>query len=152
MMSIRALGNLGDGGAAAKAASHYYSEKSADYYVQEASPEPEGEWIGTGAKRLGLEGTPERQELQLALAGYAGGRHVQNAGRIDRQMGWDVTFSAPKSVSLAWGLADDPTRLALERAHRVAARVAHDYLAEQITTRRGYAGKVRQQAELLSAQ
>ena len=152
MMSIRALGNLGDGGAAAKAASHYYSEKSADYYVQEASPEPEGEWIGAGAKRLGLEGTPDRQELQLALAGYAGGRHVQNAGRVDRQMGWDVTFSAPKSVSLAWGLADDPTRVALERAHRAAARVAHDYLAEQITTRRGYAGKVRQQAELLSAQ
>jgi Ti-type conjugative transfer relaxase TraA len=152
MMSIRALGNLGDGGSAAKAASHYYSEKSADYYVKDVSPEPEGQWIGKGAEQLGLSGSPEREELQLALAGYVGGRQVQNAGRADRQMGWDVTFSAPKSVSLAWGLADDKTRLAIEDAHRCAAQEAHKYLADQITTRRGYAGTKRERAQLVSAQ
>jgi Ti-type conjugative transfer relaxase TraA len=152
MMSIRALGNLGDGGSAAKAASHYYSEKSADYYVKDVSPEPDGLWIGRGAADLGLTGSPEREELQLALAGYVAGRQVQNAGRPDRQMGWDVTFSAPKSVSLAWGLADDQTRLAIESAHRAAAQAAHRYLADQITTRRGYAGKKRERARLVSAQ
>jgi Ti-type conjugative transfer relaxase TraA len=152
MMSIRALGNLGDGGSAAKAASHYYSEKSADYYVKDASPDPEGQWIGQGAEKLGLSGSPEREELQLALAGYVAGRQVQNAGSADRQMGWDITFSAPKSVSLAWGLADDKTRLAIEGAHRLAAQAAHKYLADHITTRRGREGARRERAQLVSVQ
>src|SRR3989442_1755018 len=118
MMSLRALGNLGDGASAAKAASHYYSGEAADYYMKDASAETEGQWIGEGAGQMGLKNAPTREELQLALAGHVAGMQVQNAGKPDRQMGWDATFSAPKSVSLAWALSDEKTRQAIEDAHR----------------------------------
>jgi len=148
MMSIRALGNLGKSGADAKGAAHYYSERSADYYVEGASgetkkterEESQGQWIGRGAEKLGLTEPPTRDELQLALAGHLGGRQVQNAGRENRQMGWDLTFSAPKSVSIAWGFAEPEHRREILGAHQAATKAAFDYIESNTTTRRGYAG------------
>src|ERR1700689_5886792 len=101
MMSVHEFKNLGSKGGEETAASHYYSERSSDYYMK-GSPdtEREGLWIGKGVEKLGLTGGPERDERQLALAGYVAGQQVQNAGRPSRDMGWDLTFSAPKSVSL----------------------------------------------------
>ena len=149
MMSIRALGNLGASGSDAKQAAHYYSERSADYYVKGASgdkdqekehDESQGQWIGRGAEKLGLTEAPTRDQLQLSLAGHLGGRQVQNAGRENRQMGWDLTFSAPKSVSIAWGFADAGHRREILEAHRAATKSAFDYIESNTTTRRGYAG------------
>ena len=124
MMSISRLGNLGSDGREAAAASHYYSEKSADYYLKGSSSH-DGQWIGRGAQRLGLAGGPDRKELQLALAGDLAGRKVQNAGGARRQMGWDLTFSAPKSVSLAWAFAESVHQQEILQAHQLAAKVAH---------------------------
>jgi conjugative relaxase-like TrwC/TraI family protein len=46
-------------------------------------------------------------------------------GLTQRVAGVDLTFSAPKSVSLAWGLTEEPhLRTALEQAHTLAARRA----------------------------
>src|SRR5438552_1840119 len=126
MMSIRSLGSLGAKGGAAKAAAHYYDEKSADYYVRDKAVEQEeaGRWIGEGAKRLELKGGPDKQELQLSLAGYLEGRRVQNAGEPSRKIGWDMTFSAPKSVSVAWAFANATHRNEIMEAHLKAAQAA----------------------------
>ena len=35
---------------------------------------------------------------------------------------YDVTFSAPKSVSLLWAVGDEPTRAAVLRAHQAGGR------------------------------
>ncbi len=40
-----------------------------------------------------------------------------------RVAGFDLTFSVPKSVSVAWGLADPQTQAIIYRAHKQA--VAH---------------------------
>jgi Ti-type conjugative transfer relaxase TraA len=157
MMSIRALGNAGSGGSAAQAASHYYREKSADYYIKNSSNgegqdlDREGEWIGRGSQKLGLTEGPDREQLQLALGGSLAGREVQNAGKPDRQMGWDMTFSAPKSVSVAWAFADPKHREEILKAHQAAARAAHAYLESQTTTRRGSGGSKTEAAYLASA-
>ena len=55
-------------------------------------------------------------------------------------MGWDLTFSAPKSVSIAWGFADSPHRRDILEAHQAAAKAAFGYMEANTTTRRGYAG------------
>jgi len=149
-MSIDKLGNLGSNGKEAAAASHYYSERSADYYLK-GSTSHDGLWIGQGSARLGLAGGPDREQLQLALAGYLAGRKVQNAGRANRQMGWDLTFSAPKSVSLAWAFAAPAHQLEILRAHQAAAKVAHDYVESKTTTRRGKGGRIKEPAYLASA-
>jgi conjugative relaxase-like TrwC/TraI family protein len=149
MMSLRALGNLSGGGSAAKLAATYYQEYSADYYVEDL--DHQGVWMGHGAEDLGLEGSVNRQDFQLGLAGYVGGEEVQNAGKENRQMGWDLTFSAPKSVSIAWAGAEAYHRQEIELAHQRATDVAFDYLEGHTTTRRGQGGAIHEYANLVAA-
>ena len=42
--------------------------------------------------------------------------------------GWDCTFSAPKSVSVAWGLAEPELQKQIADAHDAAVRAGLDYL------------------------
>ncbi len=149
MMSIMALGNLGKSGASAKLVSNYYEEKSADYYLKEK--ESPLEWLGDGAKELGLSGVADKQDFRMALAGYAVGNQVQNAGLEARQMGWDATFSAPKSVSVAWALADPDHKAAIEQSHKMAVGAAMSYLQDHATTRRGHDGKESEPVALIAA-
>ncbi len=151
MMSIATLGNLGSGGGAAGLVSHYYEDKSAaaDYYLDDKHSSLE--WIGEGAKELGLAGAVDKQDFQQVLAGFAGGDQVQNAGKENRQMGWDATFSAPKSVSVAWALATRDRKTEIEQAHKMAVNAAVGYLQEQATSRRGKEGKESEPAALIAA-
>jgi hypothetical protein len=56
--------------------------------------------------------------------------HVQlgRAWRADGVTGYDLTFSAPKSVSALWALGDDTVVTAIRKAHATAVRTALDYL------------------------
>ena len=57
--------------------------------------------------------------------------------------GIDVTFSAPKSVSVVWALSDPWQREQIEAAHVRAVERAVDYLKERVpVVRRRYAGQV----------
>ena len=149
MMSLRGLGNLSSGSGAAKLAANYYQEHSADYYVEDL--DHQGQWIGQGAEELGLQGAVDRDEFQLSLAGYAGGHQVKNAGHEDRQMGWDLTFSAPKSVSIVWAGAGASHKQEIEEAHQRAVGVAFDYLEANTITRRGAGGVIHEQARLVAS-
>ncbi|MEZ5099625.1 MAG: MobF family relaxase [Thermoleophilia bacterium] len=61
--------------------------------------------------------------------------------------GFDLVFSAPKSVSLLHALGGDGVRYEVDRAHRMAWQAAVDYLeAEACVTRRGRGGAVRERA------
>jgi len=149
MMSLRGLGNLGGGGGAARLAATYYQEHSADYYVEDL--DHQGVWMGQGAKTLGLQGAIERDAFQLSLAGFVGGHQVQNAGKENRQMGWDLTFSAPKSVSIVWAGAEPSHKQEIELAHQKATEVAFAYLEANTTTRRGHDGAIHEEAMLVAS-
>lgn len=59
--------------------------------------------------------------------------------------GFDLTFSAPKSVSVAWALADDPTRSRIYAAHRRALEAVVAYGESQVfSTRMGKGGVVQE--------
>ena len=150
MMSLRALGNLSASGTSAKAAAHYYNEAASDYYAKDESEKQGGQWIGSGAERQRLHGTVNQEQLQLVLAGHSCGQAVQNAGKANRQMGWDLTFSAPKSVSLAWAFANPEQRTKIEQAHQKALEAAYQYLESKTTTRRGSMGKIKEPAFTLA--
>ena len=149
MMSLRGLGNLSTGSGAAKLAATYYQEHSADYYVEDL--DHQGVWMGQGAAILGIKGAIEREEFQLSLAGYVGGYQVKNAGEANRLMGWDCTFSAPKSVSIVWAGAAAPHRQEIERAHQRAVDVAFGYLEAHTVTRRGAGGTIDEEAKLVAS-
>lgn len=95
------------------------------YLGQEVS----GAWSGKAATMLGLEaGTPVTKEaFEALLKGchpLTGKKLVQRL-RQDRRPGMDLTFSVPKSVSLAWAINGDEAILeALREA--VAETMAKD--------------------------
>ena len=148
-MSLRALGNLSTGGSAARLAANYYQEHSADYYMDDV--DHKGVWMGRGAQELELEGPVDRGEFQLGLAGYVAGEQVQNAGKENRQMGWDLTYSAPKSVSIVWAGGDAQHRQEIEQAHQKAVETAFDYLEANTVTRRGKGGYIHEPTGLVAA-
>jgi conjugative relaxase-like TrwC/TraI family protein len=88
-----------------KAAKSYYT--AADYYQE--GQELVGEWHGLGAGRLGLEGVVD----QLAFDRLCDNLHPQTGGpltvrtRSERTVGYDFTWSVPKSVSLLYGMTGD---------------------------------------------
>jgi conjugative relaxase-like TrwC/TraI family protein len=135
------IGKLGRG------QERYYLDKVAegaeDYYSGEA--EAEGQWLGDAAEDLGLQGIAAPQQLTAMLTGSdpatgepLGLRHVEG-GAVP---GFDLTFSAPKSVSLTWALGGAPVGAEIKEAHAAAVRSALDYLQEVACwTRRGAGGR-----------
>src|SRR5215469_6984550 len=82
--------------------------KAVAYYVEYYTTKHEGVWFGEGAERLSIAGkvTPEQFE-SLLLGRHPDGTplvQIQNWKNRERQAGWDLTFSAPKSVSVLWAL------------------------------------------------
>ena len=82
----------------------------------------------------------------MALNRVLAGEHPATGaplGRVlaARRPGFDLTFSAPKSVSVLFGIGDDRLRAVLQEAHDRAVRDALGYLErEAAVTRRGPAG------------
>ncbi|MDE1980749.1 MAG: relaxase domain-containing protein [Betaproteobacteria bacterium] len=127
-----------------------YFERTAgreDYY--EMGGEPAGRWYGKGAERFGFSGELETGELGRIMAGFdpkTGVAMVENAGSEKRAAGWDCTFSAPKTVSTAWGVSDRVTQLAIQHAHDAAVEKSLAYLGEEaIFARRGHMGVIHEE-------
>jgi conjugative relaxase-like TrwC/TraI family protein len=111
-----------------------------DYYV--GGPEPAGEWAGGGCALLALRGTVTGDALHRVLAGehprsgLALGRHAAT-----RVPGFDLTFSAPKSVSVLFGIGDERMRRVIRIAHDRAVADALGYVERECAvTRRGAGG------------
>ncbi|MBK5307782.1 MAG: relaxase domain-containing protein [Frankiaceae bacterium] len=156
MLSVQPLAG---GGGAAK----YYLQHEAGceheppgrdglgYYVNDHD-EP-GHWLGRGAAALGLSGplgTAGAVMLRELLDGRLGEqqlarpvhRRTDDGRKIDaRRCGFDLTFSAPKSVSVLWALAEPGVAEQIAQAHQRAAEEALGLL-EQVAARaaRGHQG------------
>lgn len=111
-----------------------------DYYL--GGSEPAGEWLGSGLPALGLSGRVDDQPLHRVLAGQdpVTAEPLRASGRV-RVPGFDLTFSAPKSVSVLFGIADDEIRLAIQCGHDVAVRDALGFVERMCGHgRRGHNG------------
>jgi conjugative relaxase-like TrwC/TraI family protein len=105
-------------------AGHYF--KSDDYYLSE-----KGEWQGKGAEALGLAGEVGNDDFKAVLRGLdprSGESLVEEktdrgTGTAHRRGGIDLTFSAPKSVSVL-ALADGR----IKDAHEAAVAAVVDYV------------------------
>lgn len=132
---------------------YYLALARHDYYLQ--GGEPEGKWIGRGAGKLKLSGTVIGKDLRALFLGFSpttGNKLVQNAGSERRQVGWDLTFSTPKSVSVFWALAPRHVRREIIAAHEQAVRAAISYLEDEASfSRRDKGGKVREACPLVVA-
>ena len=145
MLSIGAMGG-GQG-------VYYVGLAREDYY--QAGGEPPGVWHGKAARDLGLNGVVDGDALARLFEGFHPTEErtlIQNAGEKDHQPGWDLTFSAPKSVSTLWSQADEATRKVIQDAHFAAVKEALSYIEDAAAiTRRGKGGHIKEDARLIIA-
>ncbi|MFM7130448.1 MAG: MobF family relaxase, partial [bacterium] len=120
----------------AKEAKRYYT--TADYYSQ--GQETVGLWGGLGAQRLGLSGQVDQPAFEQLCDNIDpnSGEPLTVRTRRDRTIGYDFTFSVPKSISLVYGLTGDESIL---RAFREAVDETMREIESEMQTRVRTAGR-----------
>ncbi len=129
---------------------YYTSLAKEDYYLE--GGEPPGQWFGKGAEILALSGMVDDETFKHLFRGFSPkgqGKLVQNAGADNRRPGYDLTFSAPKTVSVFWSQANRQTRQIVQQAQQKAVETALNYLEEQTITRMGKGGHQHVPAKLV---
>ena len=120
-----------------------------DYYLGREGQQAEapGMWHGRGATEVGLDGEVSRDTLLRTWEGKdptTGDIVVRRSASGDHVAAVDCTFSAPKSVSVAWALADEPTRTAIEVAQDRAVITALEHIEATVPlVRRRVDGEIR---------
>ncbi len=120
MLSVAPL--TGSGGDLAA----YFEKESGqkEYWAKEAQDATA--WFGQGADRLGLTGAVSQEQFEKVMDGELPGGTKMPAGPSGkRRMGYDLTFSAPKSVSIQALVAGDDRIL---EAHAAATRRAMEIM------------------------
>ena len=134
---------------------HVVREGGHHYYVQDLVPgraeggrvagEEPGTWMGTGAASLGLSGPVGASSFAEVLGGRdPSSARTLRASRGERSVaGYDLTFCAPKSVSVLHLLAPREIAEAAGAGHHRAVADALDYLGrEGVGVRRSRHGHV----------
>ena len=134
------------------AASSYYL-RGAEYYL--GAVEPAGRWHTPGGDFGLVDGTEvERVTFERLYAGLGvdGQTLLPQGGRADRVPAFDVTFSAPRSVALAWAFAGQELRVAIAAAQERSVRAALAIVErEAIWARRGKGGATLEPVPLSAA-
>jgi conjugative relaxase-like TrwC/TraI family protein len=136
-------------------ADYYLSRQACDdlgyYHRPHAVP---GRWIGSGARALGLAHDFDNIDADM-LRGFLAGRGLDGAELVPpvtrrdergqpydaRRVGFDITFSAPKSVSVLYGVASPEVAMQVALAHHAAVDQAMEVF-ERLSARaaRGHQG------------
>ena len=122
MMSFKSISN------SSQVATYYESLATEDYY--ELGGEPAGYWLGQLQSAMHLNDEVQVGELGKMLQGYhpiTGEALASNAG-TEHKGGWDMTFSAPKGVSVAWALSNAETKTAIQNAQKKAVEAGVRFL------------------------
>ena len=121
----------------------YYLNELPRYYL-DADGEPPGRWHGHGAEVLGLDVRIVDGDFLAVMAGRdpATNRDLGRVYGTESVRGFDVTASAPKSVSVLWALGDEHTRAVVVDAHDTAVGAMIDWIESHAHTRYRIGGSV----------
>jgi conjugative relaxase-like TrwC/TraI family protein len=138
---------------------------SGGYYLQSLPDGPTayyldgplaGRWLGAGAVRLALAGPVRAEAFERVLAGADPGSGAMlvagRAGFSGRTPGYDLTFSAPKSVTLLAVLSPPAVGEQVREAHRQAVADTMALVEVEVAAvRRGDGGTRQLPAEVVAA-
>ena len=122
----------------------YYAEQlpggADEYYTRDEAAQP-AVWLGKAADRLGVSGAvdPESFRRLLDAAHPRTGKPLGVPRTTDHRLaGFDLCFSAPKSVSVAWALAPPDIAHGISAAHdRAVSQSIEVFETEVARARRG---------------
>jgi conjugative relaxase-like TrwC/TraI family protein len=132
--------------------SRYYERQVAqgrdDYYSGRG--ESPGRWTGAGAETLRVAGLVDDDGFMALMGGRdpSTGERLKRVGGRSKVAAFDLTFSAPKSVSVLFAIGESALAGALVEAHESAVDAAVGYLErEACRVRRGRGGVRREVGE-----
>ncbi len=136
------IGKLTAGGRSERYYTQAVAKGREDYYAGHG--EAPGRWTGSAWD----SGETDREVTESELRGLLDGRHPRSDARLRRRrsargvMGFDLTFSAPKSVSIVFAVGDHEVAGAVRDAHDAAVKDAVGYLERAACrSRRGVNGR-----------
>ena len=135
-MTVRVTTLKGEG------AGRYYTEHLPSYYLD--GNEPAGRWWGQGANLLGLDAEMDSDAFRAVMVGHdpATGQDLGRRFGEESVRGYDATFSAPKSVSVLFGVGEPEVRRQVVEAHDRAVEAVLGWIETHAHTRMRRHGQV----------
>ena len=116
-----------------------YYERDGYYAKNDPEHRQASFWYGDAAKALGLKAHVRPSRFESVLSGYVPGTDLRlgrmREGEHDHRPGWDITLSAPKSVSLEALVMGDRRVI---RAHDEAVRATLHFVEAELLQTRGW--------------
>ena len=116
-----------------------YYERDGYYLKNDPEHRQASFWYGDAAKALGLRAHVHPSRFEAVLSGYVPGTDLRlgrmREGQHEHRPGWDITLSAPKSVSLEALVMGDRRVI---RAHDEAVRATLDFVEAEFLQTRGW--------------
>ena len=116
-----------------------YYERDGYYAKNDPEHRQASFWYGDAAKALGLKAHVRPSRFESVLSGYVPGTGLRlgrmREGEHDHRPGWDITLSAPKSVSLEALVMGDRRVI---RAHDEAVRATLGFVEADLLQTRGW--------------
>ena len=116
-----------------------YYERDGYYAKNDAEHRQASFWYGDAAKALGLKAHVRPSRFTSVLSGYVPGTDLRlgrmREGEHEHRPGWDITLSAPKSVSLEALVMGDRRVI---RAHDEAVRATLGFVEGELLQTRGW--------------
>jgi conjugative relaxase-like TrwC/TraI family protein len=117
------------------------TDRGGRYYLPDLAT---ARWSGSAAEGLGLVGRPTPHAFVSVLSGRDPRTTRPLASRRTKVAAYDLTFAAPKSASVLYGVCDEATADSVLSAHRAAVAAAVGYVAAHGATVRWGVGEERQ--------
>ena len=116
-----------------------YYERDGYYAKNDPEHRQASFWYGDAAHALGLKAHVRPSRFESVLSGYVPGTELRlgrmREGEHDHRPGWDITLSAPKSVSLEALVMGDRRVI---RAHDEAVRATLAFVEAELLQTRGW--------------
>lgn len=83
----------------------------------------------------------QETEIEFIRGKVGSATQVKMTQKGKLRTGLDICYSAPKTVSLAWAMADDDMAKKIQKAHEEAVRKANEYIEKKLVETKSKGGK-----------